>query len=51
MNLSLREMDETQIKLMEEECILVDDQDRKIGSSSKKICHMLENINNGGFHS
>ena len=51
MNLNLGGMDATQIKLMEEECILVDDHDRKIGSSSKKICHMLENINKGWFYS
>ncbi|XP_041365065.1 isopentenyl-diphosphate Delta-isomerase 1-like isoform X2 [Gigantopelta aegis] len=43
-------LDETQIKLMQEECILVDEQDKNIGSASKKACHLLENINKGMLH-
>ncbi|ESO11609.1 hypothetical protein HELRODRAFT_71437 [Helobdella robusta] len=42
--------DDIQIKLMEEECILVDESDKKIGSASKKVCHKLENINKGMLH-
>ena len=42
-------LDETQIKLMQEECILVNDSDVKIGFASKKTCHLLENINKGWF--
>ena len=40
-------LDETQIKLLEEECILIDNDDNNIGSASKKTCHLLENINKG----
>ncbi|KAH9524545.1 isopentenyl-diphosphate delta-isomerase idi1 [Bulinus truncatus] len=43
-------LDETQVKLMEEECILVDENDKAIGSASKKDCHLLENINKGMLH-
>ena len=39
--------DETQLKLMEEACILVDNNDRNIGSTSKKECHLLSNIKQG----
>ena len=40
-------LDDEQIRLMQEECILVDEHDKNIGSASKKICHLLENINKG----
>ena len=40
-------LDETQVKLLEEECILIDESDKKIGAASKKTCHLLENINKG----
>ncbi|KAL8618027.1 hypothetical protein ACOMHN_021747 [Nucella lapillus] len=43
-------LDDTQIELMKEECILVDDNDKNIGSASKKVCHLLENINKGMLH-
>lgn len=43
-------LDEIQVKLMEEECILVDKDDNKIGHASKKTCHLLENINKGLYH-
>ena len=42
-------LDETQVKLMEEECILVDKNDQVIGSASKKVCHLLNNIDKGIF--
>ncbi|KAL5006286.1 hypothetical protein ScPMuIL_015092 [Solemya velum] len=42
--------DEIQVKLMKEECILTDENDRKIGSASKKVCHLLKNINQGMLH-
>ena len=38
-------LDETQVKLLEEECILIDEGDQKIGAASKRTCHLLENIN------
>ena len=40
-------LDETQVKLLEEECILIDENDKRIGAASKKTCHLLENINKG----
>lgn len=45
--LNLDEFDPTQVQLLEEQCILVDEQDRVLGSGSKKDCHLLENINKG----
>jgi len=42
--------DEEQIRLMDEVCIVLDDQDQPIGSASKKICHLMENINKGLLH-
>lgn len=44
---ALSKLDEVQVKLMSEECILIDDNDNKIGSASKKACHLLSNINKG----
>jgi len=43
----MNELDETQVKLMEEECILVDKDDNTIGCASKKDCHLIENIDKG----
>ena len=40
-------LDATQVALLREECILVDEQDRAVGGASKKTCHLLANINNG----
>lgn len=46
----LANSDSTQLSLLSEECILVDVNDKTIGSSSKKNCHLIENINNGMLH-
>ena len=43
----MKGLDPTQVALMEEQCILVDDDDKNIGSTSKKEYHKLENINKG----
>lgn len=43
-------LDEGQVKLLSEPCILVDKHDRNIGIASKKTCHLLDNINNGMLH-
>lgn len=41
-------MDEEQLKYMHEEnCILVDEQDRAMGHASKEFCHQLSNIDAG----
>ncbi len=40
-------LDDIQVKLLNEECILVDRGDSRIGTASKKVCHQLTNINQG----
>jgi hypothetical protein len=42
-------LDQTQAALMAEECILIDENDQRIGSASKRICHSMSNINQGSF--
>jgi isopentenyl-diphosphate Delta-isomerase len=42
--------DEEQIRLMDEVCIVLDNDDQPIGSASKKACHLMTNINNGLLH-
>nr|KMM66330.1 isopentenyl-diphosphate Delta-isomerase II [Coccidioides posadasii RMSCC 3488] len=42
--------DEEQIKLMDERCIVVDENDQPIGSGTKKTCHLMSNIDRGLLH-
>ncbi|KAK6200120.1 isopentenyl diphosphate:dimethylallyl diphosphate isomerase [Scheffersomyces amazonensis] len=42
--------DEEQIKLMEELCIVLDYNDKPIGAGTKKLCHIMDNINEGLLH-
>jgi isopentenyl-diphosphate Delta-isomerase len=42
--------DEEQIRLMDEVCVVLDNDDNPIGSASKKACHLMTNINNGLLH-
>lgn len=42
--------DEEQIRLMDEVCIVLDENDLPIGSASKKTCHLMDNINKGLLH-
>ena len=42
--------DEEQIRLMDEVCIVLDNDDLPIGSASKKACHLMTNINDGLLH-
>ena len=42
--------DEEQIRLMDEMCIVLDNDDMPIGSASKKACHLMTNINQGLLH-
>lgn len=42
--------DEEQIKLMEELCIILDYNDKPIGAGTKKLCHLMENIDEGLLH-
>ncbi|GMM28820.1 isopentenyl-diphosphate delta-isomerase [Martiniozyma asiatica (nom. inval.)] len=42
--------DDEQIKLMAENCIVIDSNDLPIGSGTKKVCHIMDNINKGLLH-
>lgn len=42
--------DEEQIKLMEELCIVLDYNDTPVGAGTKKLCHIMDNINSGLLH-
>ncbi|KAF2829333.1 Isopentenyldiphosphate isomerase [Ophiobolus disseminans] len=42
--------DEEQIRLMDEVCIVLDNNDIPIGSATKKLCHLMENIDRGLLH-
>ncbi|KAI9797122.1 MAG: isopentenyl-diphosphate delta-isomerase idi1 [Piccolia ochrophora] len=42
--------DEEQIRLMDEVCIVLDNDDKPIGSASKKTCHLMKNIDQGLLH-
>ncbi|KAG6047147.1 isopentenyl-diphosphate delta-isomerase idi1 [Claviceps sp. LM77 group G4] len=42
--------DEEQIRLMDEVCIILDDDDMPVGKASKKLCHLMSNIDKGLLH-
>ncbi|XP_072502873.1 isopentenyl-diphosphate Delta-isomerase 1-like [Notamacropus eugenii] len=42
-------LDEQQVQLLAEMCILIDENDNKIGAETKKNCHLNENIDKGCF--
>ncbi|OJK04654.1 hypothetical protein ASPACDRAFT_19806 [Aspergillus aculeatus ATCC 16872] len=42
--------DEEQVRLMDEVCIVLDEDDKPIGSASKKACHLMTNIDRGLLH-
>lgn len=42
--------DEEQIKLMNENCVVVDWNDDIVGAATKKVCHLMENIEHGLLH-
>ncbi|KAI9732367.1 MAG: isopentenyl-diphosphate delta-isomerase idi1 [Cirrosporium novae-zelandiae] len=46
----LQGYDEEQIRLMDEVCIVLDENDNPIGSASKKTCHLMKNIEQGLLH-
>ncbi|ORX52512.1 Isopentenyldiphosphate isomerase [Piromyces finnis] len=41
----LTDYDAEQARLMQEMCIIVDENDKRIGAETKKNCHLMENIN------
>ncbi|KAI7786957.1 isopentenyl-diphosphate delta-isomerase [Diaporthe eres] len=42
--------DAEQIRLMDEVCIVLDENDEAIGTASKKVCHLMTNIDKGLLH-
>ncbi|CEP15091.1 hypothetical protein [Parasitella parasitica] len=46
----LKEYDEEQVRLMEEMCIVVDENDKRVSADSKKTCHLMTNIKQGLLH-
>lgn len=40
-------LDEKQVQLLAEMCILIDENDQKTGAESKKNCHLNSNIDKG----
>lgn len=40
-------LDEQQVQLLAEMCIVIDENDNKIGAETKKNCHLNENIDKG----
>lgn len=44
------DLDEKQVQLLVEMCILIDENDKKIGADSKKNCHLNSNIDKGLLH-
>lgn len=45
----LEEFDPIQVALLKEECIVIDENDKAIGTGSKKDCHLMTNIRDGEF--
>ncbi|XP_035688628.1 isopentenyl-diphosphate Delta-isomerase 1-like [Branchiostoma floridae] len=45
-----RGLDDTQVKLLGEQCILIDENDKVTGFETKKNCHLNENIKKGLLH-
>ena len=50
MAVDLSRLDASQVKLLSEQCILVDEDDQAIGSDTKKNCHLNVNIEAGKLH-
>ncbi|KAG0240860.1 isopentenyl-diphosphate delta-isomerase idi1 [Actinomortierella wolfii] len=43
-DVDLTKYDEEQVRLMQEMCIVVDRDDKRIGADTKKTCHLMKNI-------
>jgi len=46
----LNQYDKTQVSLLDEKCILVNEDDVVIGEETKKNCHLINNIDKGMLH-
>ncbi|XP_043546610.1 isopentenyl-diphosphate Delta-isomerase 1 isoform X2 [Chiloscyllium plagiosum] len=47
--INIDNLDEKQVQLLAEMCILIDENDKRIGADTKKNCHLNQNINKGCF--
>ncbi|EHB13037.1 Isopentenyl-diphosphate Delta-isomerase 1 [Heterocephalus glaber] len=47
---NINHLDKQQVQLLAEMCILIDENDNKIGADTKKNCHLNENIEKGLLH-
>ncbi|XP_072859014.2 isopentenyl-diphosphate Delta-isomerase 1 isoform X2 [Pogona vitticeps] len=48
--INTEDLDEQQVQLLAEMCILIDENDNRIGSDTKKNCHLNQNIDKGLLH-
>ncbi|XP_034027728.1 isopentenyl-diphosphate Delta-isomerase 1 [Thalassophryne amazonica] len=48
--ININHLDEKQVQLLSEMCILIDENDCKIGADTKKNCHLNSNIDRGLLH-
>lgn len=48
--INMDNLDEKQVQLLSEMCILINEDDKKIGAESKKNCHLNSNIDKGLLH-
>lgn len=45
--INTKDLDEQQVQLLKEMCIVIDENDNRIGADTKKNCHLNENIDKG----
>lgn len=48
--INTQDLDKQQVQLLAEMCILIDENDNRIGSETKKNCHLNQNIDKGIFY-
>nr|XP_045730457.1 isopentenyl-diphosphate Delta-isomerase 1 isoform X1 [Mirounga angustirostris] len=48
--IDIDKLDAQQVQLLAEMCILIDEEDRRIGAETKRNCHLNENIDRGLLH-
>lgn len=47
--INTEDLDEKQVSLLAEMCIVIDENDQKTGADTKKNCHLNSNISKGNF--
>ncbi|XP_061876624.1 isopentenyl-diphosphate Delta-isomerase 1 isoform X1 [Entelurus aequoreus] len=48
--ITIDHLDQKQVQLLSEMCILIDDNDQRVGADTKKNCHLNSNIDKGLLH-